>query len=350
MAGLSPKRDKSVCGPRRAGGASRSCKQSAVVQYRAWLRLERRAHAALRKPDERRSPHSLFQRQSVQAGPLPHGALRRAIACLTSIPGSSLGRRGGVFASESISSRMHVRSRIFLVLRDREQAPFTDRDCEVMAILIPHLSRALKLQRDLGLIEFGRSAAFDALDNVALGIIIVDAEARIKFSNQAAQKIVDANDGLRFVRQRLMVEGGSRRNCDVARGDLSAPSCRVSHCRERRFRSLVRPGAIRIPCWYQRSGEIIFASGGAWSMNRLAIVYVRDPDRPRKHVLKSCSASTGFPPSQARTCGASREWLHPERRRHSNSASRWSAPVSISSLFFRKPAPIARRNWSERSC
>src|SRR5690606_11723680 len=52
----------------------------------------------------------------------------------------------------------------FLVLRDRSQPPFTEADCKQMGTLVPHLRRALKLQRDLARISSERTAAFDALD------------------------------------------------------------------------------------------------------------------------------------------------------------------------------------------
>lgn len=187
----------------------------------------------------------------------------------------------------------------FLVLRDRDQAPFTDRDCELLSILIPHLNRALKLQRDIGLIEFGRSAAFDALDSVALGIIIVDAEARIKFSNQAAQRIVDANDGLRLVGQRLMVDGGS---------DGIAVRAR------RLIRSVLSgqplPGEafqVARPSGCDPYPVLVSALWGnhlrfGWSMTNepLAIVYVRDPDCPEETRAEILQRLYGLPPRQAR--------------------------------------------------
>jgi DNA-binding CsgD family transcriptional regulator len=188
----------------------------------------------------------------------------------------------------------------FLVLRDRTQAPFTDRDCDVMAILIPHLNRALKLQRDLGLIEFGRNAAFDTLDSMALGIIIIDADARIKFSNQAAREITDANDGLRVIGRQLVIEGGD--------GDGIAM----------RARRLIR-SALPGPPLPGEAFQVARPSGGepypvlvsalwgnqlrfGWSMlnEPLAIIYVRDPDRPEETRTEILQRLYGLSPSQAR--------------------------------------------------
>jgi DNA-binding CsgD family transcriptional regulator len=188
----------------------------------------------------------------------------------------------------------------FLVMRDRTQPPFNETDCELMTTLIPHLTRALKLQRDLGLIEFGRSAAFDALDSMALGIIIIDGDARLKFLNQAAREIVDSNDGLRLAGQRLIIEG--------AEGDGIA-------MRARRLIRSARSGSPQPGEAFQvarRSGGeaypvLVSALWGnqlrfGWSMlnEPLAIIYIRDPHRPEETRGEIIQRLYGLTPSQGR--------------------------------------------------
>jgi DNA-binding CsgD family transcriptional regulator len=188
----------------------------------------------------------------------------------------------------------------FLVLRDRMQPAFADRDCELMAVLIPHLSRALKLQRDLGLIEFGRSAAFDTLDSMALGIIIIDSDARLKFCNKAAREITDANDGLRLVAQRLVIDGAggdgiqlrARRLIRSALSDAPAPG---------------EAFQVERPSGGEAYQVLVSALWGnqlrfGWSMlnEPLAIVYVRDPDRPEENRAETLQRLYGLTPSQAR--------------------------------------------------
>jgi DNA-binding CsgD family transcriptional regulator/PAS domain-containing protein len=188
----------------------------------------------------------------------------------------------------------------FLVLRDRTQPPFNDNDCDVMAALIPHLSRALKLQRELGLIEFGRSAAFDTLDSMALGIIIIDANASIKFCNQAARDIAAVNDGLRIVGEQLIVEGTSgdgirmraRRLIQSARSGLPL-SGEALHI-ERPSGGEAYPALVSA-LW---GNQLRFG----WSMlnEPLAIVYIRDPDRPEETRAETLQRLYGLAPSQAR--------------------------------------------------
>jgi DNA-binding CsgD family transcriptional regulator len=188
----------------------------------------------------------------------------------------------------------------FLVLRDRTQAPFTDRDCELMAMLIPHLNRALKLQRDLGLIEFGRSAAFDTLDSMALGIFIVDAEARVKFSNKAAREIVDARDGLRIIGQRLMVDGSNDDGIGMRARRLIRSVLSGSPLPGEAFQAARPSGREAYPVLVSALWGNQLRSGWSMANEPLAIVYVRDPDRPEETRAEILQRLYGLAPSQAR--------------------------------------------------
>jgi len=185
-------------------------------------------------------------------------------------------------------------------LRDRTQSPFNESDCELMAALIPHLDRALKLQRDLGLIEFGRSAAFDTLDSMALGIIIIDADARIKFSNQAAREIVDANDGLRFVGQRLVIDGINGDGIRMQAGRLIRSALSGSPPPGEAFQVIRPSGGEAYPVLVSAlwGNQLRFG----WSMlnEPLAIIYIRDPDRPEETRTETLQRLYGITPRQAR--------------------------------------------------
>jgi PAS domain-containing protein len=171
----------------------------------------------------------------------------------------------------------------FLVLRDRTQPPFTDRDCELMSVLIPHLNRTLKLQRDLGLIEFGRSAAFDTLDSMALGIIIVDADARVKFSNQAAREIIAANDGLRFVGQRLIINGGEGDGIAMRTRRLIRSASSGSPLPGEAFQVPRASGGEDYLVLVSALWAISSASDGAWPMSRLLSSMSVIPSGRRRH-------------------------------------------------------------------
>jgi DNA-binding CsgD family transcriptional regulator len=188
----------------------------------------------------------------------------------------------------------------FLVLRDRTQSQFTDADCELMSALIPHLGRALKLQRDLGLVSVERNAAFDALDNMALGIIIIDSDARIKFSNEAARQIAAACDGLRLTAGRLVV--------DESDGDSIRK--RAQRLIKAALSDQMPPGEafeIARPSGGEPYTALISPLGGGqtrvgWNTldEQFAIVYVRDPDQPDETRAEILQRLYGLMPSQAR--------------------------------------------------
>jgi DNA-binding CsgD family transcriptional regulator/PAS domain-containing protein len=188
----------------------------------------------------------------------------------------------------------------FLVLRDRSQPPFSEDDCDLMALLIPHLDRAIKLQRELGLIEFGRSVVVDALDSMALGIVIIDSEARVRFINQAARDIASCGDGLRVNGDQLIVEGRHGEGIrSKARELIRAAGSGTQTAGEAMM--------IERPSGREPYPVILSALWGnqlrfGWSMlsEPLAIIYLRDPDRPHETRTETLQRLYGLTPSQAR--------------------------------------------------
>jgi DNA-binding CsgD family transcriptional regulator len=208
---------------------------------------------------------------------------------------------GGVEYSLGVNLVEAARSlTFFLVLRDRDQPPFSERECDLMEPLIPHLARALKLQRDLGLIEFGRSIVVDTLDTMALGIVVIDAEARVQFINEAARRIVTSEDGLRLIGDRLIVEGRQSDNIRTKARQLI-----------RAARSGDEAAGAAMMVERPSGGEpyplIVSALWGnqlrfGWSMlsEPLAIIFLRDPELPDETRAESLQRLYGLTPSQAR--------------------------------------------------
>jgi DNA-binding CsgD family transcriptional regulator len=188
----------------------------------------------------------------------------------------------------------------FLVLRDRSQPPFDDADCELMGTLVPHLRRALKLQRDLARIASERTAALDALDDMTVGIVIVDCDARIRIANETARRIARSCDGLRFADEHLVIDG-----CG---GD--SIRTRASRLLRSALSGIPSPGeAFQIvrPSGAEGYKALISCLGGndarfGWSVREeaLAIVYIRDPEQPDESRAELLQRLYGLMPSQAR--------------------------------------------------
>ena len=70
------------------------------------------------------------------------------------------------------------------------------RDADLLANLIPHLQRALRLNFRLADIDMRRTASAELLDRLSQACVLVDAEARVLFANRAAEEIFSDRVGL----------------------------------------------------------------------------------------------------------------------------------------------------------
>jgi len=81
----------------------------------------------------------------------------------------------------------------FLSLFRPERAPeFGEAERRLYALLLPHFRRAVWLQQRLAL----AGAQETALDLLAFGLLLLDAQGRVLFANRAAQAAVERRDGL----------------------------------------------------------------------------------------------------------------------------------------------------------
>jgi DNA-binding CsgD family transcriptional regulator len=106
---------------------------------------------------------------------------------------------------------------VFLeVMRPRAWPGFDSDDIKRCRLLLPHLQRALRMQHRLSELEVERDAAFDALDHLPWGVMVVDNQGRRVIANRRAQEILVAGDG-------LTVRG------DALRAVLASESARLGH-------------------------------------------------------------------------------------------------------------------------
>lgn len=84
------------------------------------------------------------------------------------------------------------------LFRPKNGGQFGDAECELLRVLTPHLQRALELHNRVQRLEEKVSAAWDALDRLPQGVILLDAKQRPVFVNTAAQTLLAAGDGLKL--------------------------------------------------------------------------------------------------------------------------------------------------------
>ncbi|MGO4175064.1 helix-turn-helix transcriptional regulator [Bosea sp. TAF32] len=111
----------------------------------------------------------------------------------------------------------------FDVQRGRSQDGFDDQDAALLGRLYPVLRRVVELRRHIGRVTIQRDEARGALDRLALGIAILDAEMRISYANEGADEILAEPDGPIGLRQgRLYARqpGDQRRLRQLVEGAL----------------------------------------------------------------------------------------------------------------------------------
>ena len=72
-----------------------------------------------------------------------------------------------------------------------------------MTLLLPHIERSLQLRERLEAAEAGAGLAFDLLERLAVGVVLVDAAGRVLFASRKAARLLSAGDALMVKRGAL---------------------------------------------------------------------------------------------------------------------------------------------------
>lgn len=208
---------------------------------------------------------------------------------------------GGVEYSLGVNLIEDTRSlSYFLALRNKSQNQFDGSDCDLMKELIPHLNRAVILQRDIGTIDLERNVAANTLDNMAIGVLVVSRSSKIMFCNQTAREILQDRDGLSAVDGKI-VPGRTNQHSLSAAIDLVISQARKGEAVSGQAVSITRNKSL-VPLQIYVSALWGSNTSFEWvpQSEPLAVLTIRDSDRPietRQEVL--CKAF-GLTASQAR--------------------------------------------------
>ena len=117
-------------------------------------------------------------------------------------------RKSGHYNSLStIVLRDRSRVGVFCVVRDQTGGLATDDDLALLAMLAPHIRRAITISDLLNLKTVEAQALAATLDKLALGVIIVAADRRILHANEMAKRMLAAGGPVRSVQGRLHAAG-----------------------------------------------------------------------------------------------------------------------------------------------
>jgi len=85
---------------------------------------------------------------------------------------------------------------MFGVFRGKQSRHFDQAEVDVFGELIPHLKQAIGLSEHLTRLNFLNQAAFDTLDSLAMGLLLVADGGRLVHANAAGRRIVELADGI----------------------------------------------------------------------------------------------------------------------------------------------------------
>lgn len=113
--------------------------------------------------------------------------------------------------------------------RPRRAGPFTQREFRLLSRILPHLQRALHVASRIAALE-GLKSTYEALwDRMPQGIMVLDRNGLVLWTNRAAQTVLDAADGLGVHKGRLRAaaRGDNRALARLVETTIAAPAAPV---------------------------------------------------------------------------------------------------------------------------
>jgi DNA-binding CsgD family transcriptional regulator len=114
-------------------------------------------------------------------------------------------RHSGVFYGlGGVVDRTPKRMAVFGAQCSYEDGRFDAEDVALVGALMPHLRRAYRIHAAIRDAKRDRETLQDALHVVQQAVLIVEGDARLVFANQAAQRLLDAADGIKLADGRVV--------------------------------------------------------------------------------------------------------------------------------------------------
>lgn len=184
----------------------------------------------------------------------------------------------------------------FLILRDASMPPFSQEDCEKLSAMIPHLARALRLQRELETMASEKQVGFSALDSMALGVLIVDEGGRVRFANALGERMLERAEGLEV--HTGVLRGETEEGDDLLTNVQLAIQTGASESAGTTRKLRVKRGNSKDPYFVVVSSLPAQSGMGGWRTDdeRLAVLFVRDPEyahETREELLQRFYGLTG---------------------------------------------------------
>lgn len=190
--------------------------------------------------------------------------------------------QGWVEAAHALLERSAAGCGSFDAMPSRSSRDSDDAMCRRMALVMPHVRRALGIAKAIELKRAEAATFADALDGIGAGLFLVDPDGRLIHANVAGHAMLAADDALRTAGGRLVARDGhaNQRLRDAVAADDGAPP-------ERKRVALLLTGrdgerhiahVLPLSAGARRRAGIAYAATAAVFVRRAAMATPAQPD------------------------------------------------------------------------
>ncbi len=183
------------------------------------------------------------------------------------------------------------------MMRSIDKQPFGEPALRILRFMAPHIQQAIRLHEHFTQLRMESEAKAAALDQLALGVVFLDATGRILGANDAASAILAKSDGLSTSKNRLRASWQS--------ADRALQAAIFQSCQTGAARGATAGGALLISRRHPAKPLQVVIGPACASMTGLpscpaAVVFIHDLSARVRPVFEILKALYGLTPAETR--------------------------------------------------
>ncbi|MDX1592688.1 MAG: helix-turn-helix transcriptional regulator [Gammaproteobacteria bacterium] len=188
--------------------------------------------------------------------------------------------------------------------RGPESSLFTQEEADLFGQIVPHMNKALKIYKRLTESDLTARVSESLLDDIGLGILLVDASLRVRLANRSARELAARQEGFALLSDRLVpstvedsrvLRSAVQRLLDDASSEHASPGEALS---------LRRPsGAAPLYVTVSRLDNGPAKESVPSRQESLAVLFVADPERSLECPAEVLQRLFGLTPREAELLG-----------------------------------------------
>jgi DNA-binding CsgD family transcriptional regulator/PAS domain-containing protein len=203
--------------------------------------------------------------------------------------------------SQGIGATIHKDSMLtsnVAIFAGDDRADFGGEEIALLKALMPHMQRALKIHMHLAEANIRQGEFVEAMEPLAVGVILVTASGQVLFANRSARRLLDNRDGLMMDRQGLCAVRS--RETNALRGLIGrmVGSCRQGQSQSGGGLNVTRPNgrrALQVLVSPVRPQQSLHLGARA-----VAAIYVTDPEQVSERPEVVLMRLYGLTPAEAK--------------------------------------------------